>query len=328
MNLIKMIFLFLTAILMIILFNSCDQKMLPNPLTIGCSGSEGHSLIFIAEKKGFFKKNRVNVEIIKYITGLNAIGDVLNDKLDIAATTDPAVVTKSFDSPNLKILAVTVIANSHKILVNSGSGIIKPADLIGKKIGIAKGTSAEYAFYNYLSLTNINYNQVEIIDLQPNEYLNAFKKNEIDAVMTWEPNIYNLKKELKDKVFELSQKNIPYFYYLLCTKDEIIKKKYKEIQALIKALKDAEDYVKKNNESAKILVKKIMNTNDEYINYAWKGISISLSLPQDLIFAMESEAKWRINNNITKNKTLPNYLKYIYFDALEKIKPDSITMIR
>ena len=328
MNFKKINIRFLLFILLILSLFSCKQKALPNLLSIGCSGSEGHSLIFIAEKKGFFKKNGINVEIIKYDTGLNAIKDMLNDKLDIAASTDPAVVTKSFDSPNLKILAVTIITNSHKILVRSDSDIISPPDLIGKKIGIAKGTSAEFAFYTYLSLTNINYNQIKIIDLQPDEYLNAFKKKEIDAVMTWEPNIYNLKKELKDKVFELSPKNIPYFYYLLCTKDEIIKKKYIEIQALIKALKDTEDYVKKNNDSAKILVKKIMNTNDDYINYAWKGISISLSIPQDLIFAMDSEAKWRINNNMTINKTLPNFLKYIYFDALEKIKPDSITIIK
>jgi ABC-type nitrate/sulfonate/bicarbonate transport system substrate-binding protein len=328
MNFIRLHFKFLLIFLIILSLFSCNKKNLLNQLSIGCSGSEGHSLIFIAEKKGFFKKNGINVEVKKYDTGLNALEDMLNNKLDIAATTDPAFVTKSFDSPDLKILAVTVIANSHKILVHSDSGIINPSDLIGKKIGIAKGTSAEFAFYNYLTLININYNQVKIIDLQPNEYLNAFNKNEIDAVMTWEPNIYNLKKELKDKVFELSQKNIPFFYYLLCTKDEVIKKKYIEIQAMVKALKDAEDYVKKNNDASKILVKERMNTNDEYINYAWKSISISLSLPQDLIFAMESEAKWRINNNMTKNKTLPNFLKYIYFDTLEKIKPDSITIIK
>jgi ABC-type nitrate/sulfonate/bicarbonate transport system substrate-binding protein len=116
-------------------------------------------------------------------------------------------------------------------------------------------------------------------------------------------------------------------YTLLVTKDSIIKKKQKEIQAVLKALVEAEIYFNKNNDDSKTIVRDRIKLSDDYMNYAWKNIYISISLPQDLLFAMESEAKWRIDI-LSENKTVPNYVKYFYFDFLEKIKPDSISIIR
>ncbi len=52
-----------------------------------------------------------------------------------------------------------------------------------------------------------------------------------------------------------------------------------------------------------------------------------LSLSQVLIIAMEDEARWAIKNNLTDATEVPNYLDYIYFDALEAVKPDAVNII-
>jgi NitT/TauT family transport system substrate-binding protein len=43
---------------------------------------------------------------------------------------------------------------------------------------------------------------------------------------------------------------------------------------------------------------------------------------------MEDEARWMINNNLTTEKTVPDFLDYIYIDGLESIKPGSVNIIR
>jgi ABC-type nitrate/sulfonate/bicarbonate transport system substrate-binding protein len=318
----------ISLIFIVILSSSCNKKMLPNSLTIGSYMGEGDSLIFIAENKGYFKKNGVNVSIKKYDAGIYAIEDLLKDKIDIATPSEVAFVAKSFDNPDLRIFAVTTFSDIQKILVRSDANIKNPADLIGKRIGTTKGSSAEFALYSYLVLNNININDVKVINLNPNEHLKAIKNKEVDAVISWEPNIYNIRKELGDKVVDLSQNKVPSLYTVLISKSEIIQNKQKEIIAFLNALKNAEDYYTKNNDDSQILIKKSINSSDDYINYSLKNIYFSISLPHDLIFAMENEAKWRINNNMTKNKSLPNYVKYIHFDALETVKPDSITIIK
>ena len=53
-----------------------------------------------------------------------------------------------------------------------------------------------------------------------------------------------------------------------------------------------------------------------------------VSLPQALIIAMEDEARWRIENKLTDKTTVPNYLDFIYTDALEAVNPEAVTVIR
>ena len=43
---------------------------------------------------------------------------------------------------------------------------------------------------------------------------------------------------------------------------------------------------------------------------------------------MEDEAHWRIENNLTTEKTVPDFEKYIYKDALKAIKPEAVNIIR
>jgi NitT/TauT family transport system substrate-binding protein len=46
------------------------------------------------------------------------------------------------------------------------------------------------------------------------------------------------------------------------------------------------------------------------------------------LIAFEDQARWRIDNNLTDATRVPNYLDYIYLDALEKVKPEAIGIIR
>jgi NitT/TauT family transport system substrate-binding protein len=45
------------------------------------------------------------------------------------------------------------------------------------------------------------------------------------------------------------------------------------------------------------------------------------------LIAFEDQARWRIKNNLTDKKDVPNYLNFIYLDALEGVKPEAVTII-
>jgi NitT/TauT family transport system substrate-binding protein len=47
-----------------------------------------------------------------------------------------------------------------------------------------------------------------------------------------------------------------------------------------------------------------------------------------MLIAFEDQARWRIKNKLTEATEVPNYLDYIYTDALEKVKPGAIGIIR
>ena len=43
---------------------------------------------------------------------------------------------------------------------------------------------------------------------------------------------------------------------------------------------------------------------------------------------MEDEARWMTNDGLTTEKQVPNFLDYIYDDALKAVKPEAVNIIR
>ncbi len=53
-----------------------------------------------------------------------------------------------------------------------------------------------------------------------------------------------------------------------------------------------------------------------------------LMLDQTILMSLEDEARWAMREGLTDKKEIPNYLDFIYVDALEQVKPETVTIIR
>ena len=53
----------------------------------------------------------------------------------------------------------------------------------------------------------------------------------------------------------------------------------------------------------------------------------ALSLDQSLVAAMEDEARWMITKNLTSEKSVPDFLKYIYMDGLKAVEPEAVRIM-
>jgi NitT/TauT family transport system substrate-binding protein len=71
-----------------------------------------------------------------------------------------------------------------------------------------------------------------------------------------------------------------------------------------------------------------LNYDGAFTEAIWSENQFSLSLDQSLISAMEDEARWMIRNNLTNEKTVPDFGNYIYTDGLKAIRPEAVNIIR
>ena len=60
-------------------------------------------------------------------------------------------------------------------------------DLKGKKVAVAKGSSGFDLLYHGIDKAGLKPEDVELIQLQPDEALPAFESGAIDAWAIWEP---------------------------------------------------------------------------------------------------------------------------------------------
>ena len=73
------------------------------------------------------------------------------------------------------------------IVVPKNSPAKTVADLKGKTIGVAEGSSANYNLLAQLQAAGLSYGDVKVKNLQPGDALAAFSNGHLDAWATWEP---------------------------------------------------------------------------------------------------------------------------------------------
>ncbi|MFD9366873.1 ABC transporter substrate-binding protein [Streptomyces sp. NPDC060020] len=88
---------------------------------------------------------------------------------------------------------ITVVAATHgssageAILVPKGSALQNPAELRGKKIAVAQGSSAHFQLIASLEQAGLKPSDVTVNFLQPADALAAFNSGAVDAWAVWDP---------------------------------------------------------------------------------------------------------------------------------------------
>jgi len=112
----------------------------------------------------------------------------------------------------------------------------------------------------------------------------------------------------------------------LLTKKSWIENNPAAAERFIKSIVEAEDYVKDNPEEAKEFVENRFDYDSKYIDYSWPKQEFRVILSQAMLLNFKQIAQGRIENKLTDATETPNYKDYIYFDALEKVKPSVVTI--
>jgi len=286
------------------------------------------SLVYIAEEQGYFTQNGLEVTIKDYEAGKLACDALLAGEVDICTATESVFVSNSFNNPDLRTFGTIALAQITELVARKDRGISKVKDIKNKKIGVTRKSAGEYFLGSFLTFNSLSFDDVTIVDLAPSEIVDAIVAGEIDAGLTWDPNIYNIKEKLGYNVISWPGQSGQDFYFLLISKENWIKNNPKTTERFLKALLQAEQYLKDNPDKAKEFIRNKFGLAKDYIEYGWLKHNFIIKLPQALILAMEDQARWRIENELTDAKQIPNYLDYIYLEALEAVKPEAVTIIK
>jgi NitT/TauT family transport system substrate-binding protein len=174
----------------------------------------------------------------------------------------------------------------------------------------------------------MNIKEVALVDLPPSEWLGAISSGEVDVIVGWPPYTAQIKERfLSDSVAWQVQGNQP-LYGILVARNDWITEHPTVIARLWESLSQAEEFLIAHPDQAKAIVRTRLEYENAYLEPLWNQYYFSLSLDQSLILAMEDEARWLISNNLTTEKQIPDFLNYIYTDALATIRPEVVNIIR
>ena len=265
----------------------------------------------------------------EYASGKLAARSMLDGEIDISTVADMPVVFNSFVREDFYIVA-TFTANYSfgKIIARKDKGIKTAADLIGKKVGINPGTSSHFYLGVFLIHNQISISEVELFNIKTVDLPAALKSNEVDAISVWEPYDQVARQLLQSNAIELPASEIYRATFNFAVLKSFARDNPETIKKFLKAIDRTAIFMQNNREESQVIIAERFELEKEIVDMHWDDYVFGVSLAQSLLITWDDIARWAINNKLTDKKTIPNYLDYIYMDALDAIKPESITIIR
>jgi NitT/TauT family transport system substrate-binding protein len=325
----KLLFSCLASVILFFMAG-CGPKTPPSveKIILGTEAITLASPIWIAADKGYFQEEGLQVEIKTFSSGKATFQALLNDhSIDLATAAQTPLVYNSFQNRDYAIIGRIVNSdNEVKILARQDKGLKTPGDLKGKKIGITLGTSSHF----FLGLFLLNYHlrmaDVKMIDLEQTHLSEALIQGQVDAIVTWEPFSFLARKALGEKAMLFPSQGLYRLDYYLIARNDFIKNHPEVLRRFLRAVEKGEVFIKKNeNEAIDILCTKL-KIDREATRANWHDLRFRMSLDQSILVSLEDHARWAILNKIMDVETIPNYLAYIYPEALRAIKPEAITI--
>ena len=321
------IFMMLSAIL---LSTNAYAQEVTKEIILGCETSLLTAPVWIAEKKGYFQEEGLNVKIKEFDSGKASLAAMLNNgDIDICTVAQTPIMFHSFNRNDFVIIAAMVYSdNDVKVLVRQDKGIKEASDLKGKKVGITKGSTGQFFLDMFLTYKIVLPSELETIDFKPPKLPQALVDGRVDAICTWEPHILRAKKLLGKKALILPSQGIYREDFYFVANKSFVNNNLETLKRFLKAIEKGQNFIRENKEESIKFVSQRLKLDKEPTALIWGEFAFRLILDQAILMSLEDEARWAIRERLTDKKEIPNYLDFIYMDALEQVKPEAVTIIR
>jgi ABC-type nitrate/sulfonate/bicarbonate transport system substrate-binding protein len=287
------------------------------------------TLVHIAFAKGFFSEVGLDATPQPHAFGKLALESVMEGKADLATVGDTPFVFAVMNGKKITTIGAIQSSNRNEVIVaRQDRGITKPSDLLGKKIGVTLGTTGDFFAYSLLLFHGVDGKQVTRIGMNPGDMAEALSTGKVDAVSTWSPFRQQMQKKLGSNGVTFFGETLYTETFCVAAPQEYAGKNPETIKKVLRALIKAETFVKQHPEESQRLVAEFTKTDKTFIDDAWDVFTFEVALDQGLLVNFEDQTRWIIKNRLAPRTDMPNYLEYIYDNALRSVKPEAVRIVR
>jgi len=146
------------------------------------------SQLVIAEKKGFFRDQGLEVQVKYFTAGSEIPPGMAAGSIVMASAGEPNAISLAASNFPMRVIAqMGDVAGAQGVVVRPQAGIRVPKDLEGKRMGIVKAGPALDLFGRFSRAYGVDQSKITIANMLPPDLLTAFAKGDIDAYAVWEP---------------------------------------------------------------------------------------------------------------------------------------------
>lgn len=286
-------------------------------LTVGFVVDPSWAQIPVAEQAGYFKAQGLNVKIIDFSTGPQALQALEAGQIDVTTAADVPVSAALAGSSSLRIIADGSRWKGSVIVANAKAGIKSVKSLAGKSIGTPLGTSAAYFAATFLKDAHI---KAQLVNVDPSAMKSAMQQGNVGAVSVFQPYQQQVISALGKNAVVLNPSAGAYVQqslYLAST--AAVQGKAAALSAFEAALAKADAALTQRSAAAVSAVSSATQLPSALVRKILSQFDYSIELPSNLTGQLAALGRWaKTVGNLSKSVSLPSYSKFVVRSFLPK----------
>ena len=294
-------------------------------LTVGIQISPAMGLLMVAEDKGFFTKNRVNVTLKEFTAGKFALQAFLGGSLDMAVCGEVPVTLSTLQGNKFKVISQVVERTINEVRIvavrdasaNGAEAFFKKKK---RKLATSFGGGPEFFTYNFLKKYNIKPGDVELISQKPEDMPAALLSGSVDAISIFDPFARIAEMQLGKNAQTYTASDVYSELYVAVVTDATIQAHPEALKAFLRALKDASVFMRENPGDSKAIVMKYTKLDPAVINGIWDNFVFKPAINDLFLKYTAAEARWAIDTGkFPAGTATPDFTQVLYTRLLEDV---------
>ena len=284
---------------------------------------------YVALEKGYFRRERLEVNLVPTTSGKAGLVSVIDGKADFVSAAEIPLVLAAMGKKPFTIVATFYIGGKdHGVVARKNRDIARPADLKGKRIGVTPGTTSPFLLDLVLTDSGIRRDEVQLVDLRPEQMPEAMAKGELDAAATWDPTLRTLQRELGSNAITFDGHGLFSYNFVLAANRDFATSRPETVKRFLRALVEANAFIRTHSDEAQRITVEKSGLDAALVREQLNGLAFRLTLDQSLVIALDDAARWAIRNKLTDAAEVPNFLNYITADPLHSLDAAAVSLVR
>ena len=277
-------------------------------LTVGFVVDPSWAQIPVAADAGLFDNHGVEVEVVNFSSGVEAVQAVAAGQVDVATAADVPVSAALTRSPSLRVVGDGSRWEGSRIVALRSAGVNTIEDLAGKSIGTPFGTSAAHFVASALEDNGVD---AELVQVAPSAMVTAATQQDVDAVSIFQPYQAQVIAALGDDAVELTGGSYRQHSLYLATQ-EAVEQKSAALTSFFAAISEAGTQLTEGSESAVDAVSTATQLDAELLRGVLPQFDYTLQLQPELASELTALAEWaKTQGSIEPTTELPDYAAHL-----------------
>src|SRR4051794_10587733 len=217
---------------------------------------------YIAQKKGFFEKYGLGVDLVYFQGGAQVIQAMLGGDVPLTVTAGPEGVVAKLQGADIALLSANNPTMHFSLFVSPE--IKKPEELRGKRAGVSRfGSASDFSIRYIFRSLGISESEVTIVQIGDNpSRMAALRSNAINATVFTSPNTVRAKKAGFVSMVDAYKLGLKFHGSGIAASGAFLREHRPVVEQFFKGFLEGVAFAKKNKEESIRLIMEFMRLKD------------------------------------------------------------------